>query len=203
MGNVFSGGRLPRNGKVAVDALPTVRLTHTTLYAVCHSHEPYLRIEGRDWATAILGFQSWPVHLDYTPLHFGGQRRWLICPACSGRRSVLHIDAGTLRCRKCLGGRYESQHENIRSRRLRKANKLRVKLGWSSGVLDSIGLRPKGMHESTHRQLCSELNALTDSIVGGTHDWLNRANSALDRRDIQRSTKKGRRRRARALTSRN
>ncbi len=191
LGNVFSGGRFSRSGKVAVEALPSVRMTHSALYAMNLPDQSYLRIEGPDWATVIRGRRSWPVHLDHTPLHLGGQRRWLLCPACGSRRAVLYIADTMLACRKCLGGRFESQHENRRGRWVRKASRLRVKLGWSPGVLDPKGLRPKGMQATTYRRLCGELNALIDEILGSIHIWVDKADMALNRRDAARSTHQG------------
>jgi hypothetical protein len=50
---------------------------------------------------------------------------------------------------------YPSQCENIGDRATRKADKIRDRMGWEPGILNSEGLKPKGMHWKTYERLCS------------------------------------------------
>ena len=80
---------------------------------------------------------------------------------CSGYCALVggewrfSIFTGTAyRCRKCWGLAYGSQNENRAWRALRKANKIRVRLGWSLGTAPPT--RPKGMHMSTFLSLVNK-----------------------------------------------
>lgn len=60
--------------------------------------------------------QEWPrVHevlaLDCTGQHFGGVRRWFICPSCDRRCEVLYAGEA-FRCRVCLDLSYRSQSDD-------------------------------------------------------------------------------------------
>jgi hypothetical protein len=39
----------------------------------------------------------------------GGARHWLACPSCGSRRRNLHVSAGAVACRACLGLLYAEQ----------------------------------------------------------------------------------------------
>ncbi|MCH8550137.1 MAG: hypothetical protein LAT80_14795, partial [Balneolaceae bacterium] len=84
----------------------------------------------------------------------GGQRSWFLCPStgCQRRVAKLYLSHGRFACRHCLGLAYQSQRESDNDRLLRRADCLRSKMGWTTGVLNSPGMKPKGMHQRTYDQ---------------------------------------------------
>lgn len=66
-------------------------------------------------------------------------------------------------CRPCSGLRYKSKSESPQDRMLRKARKIRDRLGadWSAGMIVS---KPKGMHWPTFFRLEEQLADL-ESVV--------------------------------------
>lgn len=102
---------------------------------------------------AAPGF-SQVLRVAYAPCNFGGQRPWFICPIpdCGSRAAILYF-RNSFACRTCHRLVYESQRERETDRKIRKANKIRSKLGWLQGPLMPEGKRPKGMHGSTFLRL--------------------------------------------------
>lgn len=96
--------------------------------------------------------QSISVQLSFTQCKLGGVRAWWICPCCSKRVAVLY-GWGRFRCRKCADLHYLSQSETDDDRTLRRAGKLRKRLGWEPGVINPRGGKPRGMHWQTYYQL--------------------------------------------------
>lgn len=85
----------------------------------------------------------------FTPQHFGGERRWIVCPSCQERCRVLW-GANYFRCRKCYRATYESQYERFHLRGLATAQRLRVRLGGEAGMCFPFPEKPKGMHWRTY-----------------------------------------------------
>lgn len=181
MGGILSGRRGWRGGKQSTDSLPVVRLTHADTSTLM-PRSTYLRIDGHDHGTVIHGLREWPVWIAMTSLHFGGVRRWLVCPCCQSRRHALYIAKAALACRGCLRLRYGVQHENQRARLIRRADRIRARLGWKSGPLNPDGRKPPGMHWATYFRLREELDALTDALVGNVSKWIDRTEVMLDKR---------------------
>jgi hypothetical protein len=180
MGGILSGSRGWRGGKPSTATLPVVRLTHADTHTVDY-RAARVRIDGPDHGTVICEHRDYPVGIAFTPLHFGGGRRWLVCPCCQSRRQALYVAKTWLACRECLGLRYESQHENRRQRAFRSADKLREALGWKPGILNPIGKKPSGMHWTTFERLYSELDERTDALLGNLGKWVDRAESRVVR----------------------
>ena len=157
-----------------MDSLPVVRLTQADTYTLT-PRTTYARIDGPDHGTVVHGLRDWPVGVAFTPLHFGGGRRWLVCPCCQSRRQALYIANTVLACRECLGLRYRSQHENRRERGFRATDKLRVALGWEPGILNPLGKKPPGMHWATYERVFGEIADRTDALVGNVSKWVERA----------------------------
>lgn len=180
MGGILSGSRVSRGGRKAAEHLPVVRLTHASLFHPGR-RETYVRIESDDWGAVVHGTREWPVRIDQHELHFGGHRRWLICPECESRREALYVDGSLVGCRVCLGLRYACQHENVRDRMFRRANALRQRLGWKPGIANPPGGKPGRMHWRTYQQLRSELDQLVDALTLDVGKWVERAERRLDR----------------------
>jgi hypothetical protein len=92
------------------------------------------------------------VFLDRTPCTFGGTRPWFSCPGC-GRRVAILYGGGVFQCRHCHRLAYSSQREGVLDSSTRPGDRLRAKLGWTPGVLNSREGKPKGMHWKTFEKL--------------------------------------------------
>lgn len=117
------------------------------------------KANGRDWVQ-----MDYPVWLDWTACHYGGGRAWFRCPAsgCGRRVAKLYIGrAGIFACRHCYRLAYASQRENAMDRTIRRAEKIRARLGWEPGVLNGSGWKPKWMRWATFWQAQEKVNALT------------------------------------------
>lgn len=114
---------------------------------------------------------EYPVRLNWTACHYGGERAWFICPAqgCGRRVALLYIGgAGIFACRHCYRLAYSCQRETDEDRILRKADKIRARLGWKPGVLNGHEWKPKGMRWRTYWQLVAEHDALVSNGLGMT-----------------------------------
>ena len=115
---------------------------------------------------------SYSIRLDKTACHFGNYRHWWLCPSCSKRVSVLYC-AGTYVCRHCLSVPYGSQLQQPIDRLFSRADTIRQRLGWQSGIAYGNGSKPKGMHSKTFDRLVNEHDRLTAKIWQSTLDKLN------------------------------
>lgn len=101
--------------------------------------------------------QSYPVYLDATPCHFGGERQWFLCPARGCGRRVAKLYGGAIfACRYCHQLAYPSQREAFHDRAARKADGIRRKLDWEPGIANGHGPKPKGMHWRTFERLYTQ-----------------------------------------------
>ena len=96
------------------------------------------------------------VPLTWTPCRFGGRRPWFVCPGegCGRRVGVLYGRRLFL-CRHCHGLAYESTRESAGDRALRKAQRIRERLGGSADLLAPFPPKPKGMHWRTYERLAA------------------------------------------------
>ncbi len=86
-----------------------------------------------------------------TPCHFGGERRWFLCPRCGRRCQVIYQG---LICRKCTGARYELEALSPRDRAIVQAIRLRRRLGQRNGNMSMpIPERPDGMAGATYARM--------------------------------------------------
>ena len=96
------------------------------------------------------------VWFDRTQCHYGGERLWFQCPHCGRRVAVLYGLGKRFLCRHCCQLTYSSQQENTSDRMMRKARKIRERLGASDSLFDPICQKPKGMHWKTFKRLVRE-----------------------------------------------
>lgn len=116
------------------------------------------RSGGEEWLD-----KEYPVHLDWTGCNYGGQRAWFRCPAAGcGRRVAVLYSGGIFACRHCLQLAYPSQREDAADLMARRAEKIRARLGWDAGILNSTGQKPKGMRWQTYWRLSRDQADLTD-----------------------------------------
>jgi hypothetical protein len=109
------------------------------------------------------------VSFDRTPCNYGGYRLWFNCPLCSRRVAVLYGAGKYFYCRHCYGLTYSSQQEGRPDRLMRKARKIRKRLGASMNLMEPILFKPKNMHQKTFdrlRRVAEHSNNLSWIIMG-------------------------------------
>jgi hypothetical protein len=114
------------------------------------------------------------VPLEWTPCNFGGERPWFICSGLrSGSRvAILYGPAKYFLCRHCYDLRYESQREDKKDRALRRAQKIRQRLGGGTNMTEPFPERPKGMHCGTYMSLLREhRDAEQEHLYGLQECW--------------------------------
>lgn len=112
--------------------------------------------------------ENYPVTIHWSRCYFGGERPWFVCPARGCRRRVAMLyGGGIFACRHCRHLTYACQHEGPRERAIRRAGKIRDKLGWDAGIFNPGGVKPKGMHWKTFERLTARHNAFAaESFTG-------------------------------------
>jgi hypothetical protein len=89
----------------------------------------------------------------WTRCTYGGSRPWWRCTGCGGRAAVLFRPAGHYACRQCHGIVYGSQLEGLMDRALRRAQRVRRRLGGSADMSVPFPWKPKWMRWRTYRRL--------------------------------------------------
>jgi hypothetical protein len=120
------------------------------------------------------------VPLEWTPCNFGGERPWFVCPGmvngvrCGRRAAILYGPRKYFLCRHCYDLRYESQREDNKDRALRQAQKIRLRLGGRTTMMEPFPDRPKGMHHDTYVRLCSEHHEAEIEHLASAREWLDK-----------------------------
>ena len=120
------------------------------------------------------------VTLDWSACHFGGRRPWWLCPACGRRVALIYSGHGRYACRNCFQLAYRSQRETEEDLAARRANRVRDRLGWPRGILNSQGGRPKGMHLTTYYRLVDQHNRHSMQAFAGMARSLGLINKRLE-----------------------
>jgi hypothetical protein len=121
-----------------------------------------------------------PVPLEWTPCNFGRERPWFVCPGvvngkrCGRRVAILYGLGKYFLCRHCYDLRYESQREDKKTRALRRAQKIRTRLGGSENMMEPFPERPKGMHLDTYMRLWWEHDEAHREELAGMREWLDK-----------------------------
>ena len=93
---------------------------------------------------------------------FGGSRAFFICPGpgngtCGRRITKVQFSHRYFLCRHCNQLSYASQYEQPWKRALRRANKLKQRLGINVGIAEPFPDKPKGMWTRTYGSLLNEI----------------------------------------------
>jgi hypothetical protein len=105
------------------------------------------------------------IRLETTPQPFGGRRWWFICPRTGRRATKLHLPDGAFMfaSRQAYRLAYACQREPAHYRALRRAFKLRGKLGGTSGLEGYIP-KPKWMRMRTYDRKLEEIFAAEEVV---------------------------------------
>jgi hypothetical protein len=106
------------------------------------------------------------VVLDWTPCNYGGARPWWRCPSCGRRVAVIYGAGKVFACRHCYGLCYGCQKEKPSNRALRRAFKIRERLGDDGGLTTAFPEKPKGMHWETYSRLALKGHAAEWESLG-------------------------------------
>jgi hypothetical protein len=93
------------------------------------------------------------ISFDRTPCNYGGFRTWFLCPHCRRRVALIYGAGKYFLCRHCYDLTYASQQENRADRLMRKARKIRRRLGMGDNLIEPILFKPKNMHQKTFDRL--------------------------------------------------
>ncbi|PLS83441.1 MAG: hypothetical protein CYG60_21970 [Actinobacteria bacterium] len=132
---------------------------------------------GREWEDV-----RETVPLEWTPCNFGGERPWFLCPGvgCGWRAAVLYGPGRYFLCRYCYDLSYESQRENGTHRSLRRAQKIRERLGGNPNMTEPFPERPKGMHHDTYTRLWRKHHEAEMEQLAGMRAWLDKLEEKIE-----------------------
>ncbi len=118
--------------------------------------------------------------------HFGGEQTYFRCPRCNRRTTELALGQQRFRCRTCLGLVHASSQEGPTDRAMRKANKLKRRLGAEAG-LDSFYWRPKHMRQRTFDRIDTRIRHAEAEVNDAHILLLARLGSTSRRRSCRRA----------------
>lgn len=113
-----------------------------------------LRMAGAGWEDV-----AETIRIARVPCRFGGSRPYFFCPGvvngivCGRRVAKLYGAGRYFLCRHCYRLAYSSQSEGEWERAIRRANKIRDRLGGEPGMATPFPSKPNGMWRSTYERL--------------------------------------------------
>ncbi len=116
-----------------------------------------VRMAGSEWEDV-----EQTVRIVRVSCRLGGARPYFICPGivhgipCERRVAKLYVLGRYFLCRHCHRLVHSSQSESAWDRALRRANKIRMRLGGEPGIAAPFPPRPKGMWRRTYERLRGE-----------------------------------------------
>ncbi len=116
----------------------------------------------------IVNFEGERIATTWTNTNFGGRRQWFLCPSCDRRCAIIYRlgDGPLWCCRICGGGRYRSEHESPKQRRLSRAFKVRKRLGQTAGgIIAPFPPKPERMHPTKYRRIREKAVKLEREIL--------------------------------------
>jgi hypothetical protein len=128
-----------------------------------------LRYTTTRWNGERQKFDYW-IQLETTPQPFGGRRWWFMCPRRTGVRATklfLPDGAFTFASRQAYRLSYPCQREAAHYRALRRAFKLRLRLGSNEGIGGYI-LKPKGMRWRTYERAMARIEKAEEVVDAHT-----------------------------------
>jgi len=121
------------------------------------------------------------IQIAHAPCTLGGSRPWFACPRCWLHCATLYRGRYGYACRTCNGLNYPSTRETRADRAIRRADKIRARLGWTPGILNGHEGKPKGMHWRTFMRLVAEHDRYADAFMGATWHRLRKVDARLER----------------------
>jgi hypothetical protein len=177
VGTILSGRRAYHGGRPFVTDQPSVS-TRRGQVDIAREGKPLLLIDG-DKAIARWQGEEFCTSVTQQPRYLGGHQNFLTCPDCGKPRVTLYIMHGKLLCQPCAGLRYPSQVMNRRQRQVVRADRIRRRLGWPSGVLRPWGARPTRMRWQTFYRLANELAEIEAVLLPDLGEWARKASERL------------------------
>jgi hypothetical protein len=105
--------------------------------------------------------EEYPVRIARTSCNLGGSRAWFIYPAVGcGRRAAILYGGGIFACRHCYQLAYASTREDAGGRAIRRADRLRERLGWQPGIYNGEGDKPPWMRWRTFERIAAKHDEL-------------------------------------------
>lgn len=92
------------------------------------------------------------VHLTQTDCHFGGSRRWFVCPRCGRLMATLYL-RGWPACRDCAQLVYQSQSDDVIEQSWQRTYRIMHRLGQADDGPHAAPRRPNGMRRVTFERL--------------------------------------------------
>lgn len=181
MGGFGSGNRSQR-GRRLVGDYPELRISTAKRYGLFDEPDLYtcmwigpmsIEVDTREAGVLHLSYEnngsdwSYSVMVDETHMHFGGFRRWFLCPnpECAKRCTSLHLRDFLFLCRVCHNLGYRSEQASKIDQPLIRIQKIRKNLGWESGLLSGIGERSKYMQRRRFLSLVEQHKHYSQQIT--------------------------------------
>lgn len=127
-----------------------------------------------DLTAAHLTLAGAPLDLAAQGCPFGGWRWWILCPGCGAWIAIVYRGPVGWRCRGCYGIAYTSARESTRDRAIRRARKVRVRLGGSPSLCAPLPPRPRGMWRRTYDRLRADATVAEARVLADIRARLDR-----------------------------